>query len=39
MDKLEIIEELEYEVVMCEKTGNNALVPGLLRAINIIKEL
>lgn len=35
----EIVEELEYEIVMCQKTGRAEYVAGLERAIEIIRDL
>lgn len=34
----ELLEELEFELVMAQKTGNADLVPGLERCINLIIE-
>lgn len=36
MNAEEIIEELEFEIVMCQKTGHAELIAGLERAIKII---
>ena len=33
------IEELEFEIIMCQKSGKVDLIPGLERAIKIISEL
>lgn len=35
----ELIEELEYELVMCQKSGKAEFVAGLERAIHILSEL
>jgi hypothetical protein len=39
MDRAEILEELEFEIVMCQKTGNADLIASLERAIKIINDL
>jgi hypothetical protein len=39
MDAEELIEEIEFDIVMCQKTGNADLIPGLERAIKIIAEM
>lgn len=35
----EIIEEMEYEIVECEKGDRMYMIPGLKRAIEILREL
>jgi hypothetical protein len=36
--KAHILEELEFELMMAERTGNANLVPGLERALMIVEE-
>jgi hypothetical protein len=35
----ELIEELEYERVLCLRTNRKNLEPGLARALEIVEEL
>jgi hypothetical protein len=37
--KEQIIEELEFEIMVAEKTGHQDLVPGLERALKIIGDM
>lgn len=37
--KEKIVEELEFEITMAQKTGHNNLIPGLERAIKIIGDI
>jgi hypothetical protein len=36
--KAQILEEIEFELIMAERTGNANLVPGLQRALIIVEE-
>ena len=38
MDKETLIEEIEFEIMMCQKSGHAELIAGLERAIKIINE-
>lgn len=35
----EVLEELEFEIVMCQKTGKANLIPGLERALEVIEQM
>ena len=36
--KMRLAEEVEFELMIAMKSGNQALIPGLERALSIIEE-
>lgn len=38
MNEEDILEELEFEIVMAQKAGHAELIPGLERAIKLIND-